>query len=95
MSKKQARGPRDGIKHQARGHERKNAPRRKRRFQRRADKPGVERFFPKGAKGKAFFAREEYQDGWVELTYIYDQVIYWLYGREDRRRACEFRDRFE
>lgn len=29
------------------------------------------------------------------MSYLYIKVIYWLYDRRDRRRALEFRDRFE
>ncbi len=37
MSKKKARGPRGGVKHQpGRGHDRKSAPRRKKEFARKA-----------------------------------------------------------
>ena len=97
MAKKKARGPRGGDKHQpGRGPDRKCGPRRKRRFRRRAEKPGVPRLFvPMGVRVKAPFARKGFREEWVELTYLYDKILYWLYDREDCCRAGEFRDRFE
>jgi hypothetical protein len=97
MANKNSRGPRGGVKHQpGRGHECRGAARRKKRFLRRAEKPGVTRScVPSGPPSRILPVLRIPSGEWIELTYLYDKMLYWLYGRGDRRRAAVFRDRFE
>jgi hypothetical protein len=97
MAKKKSRGPRGGVKHQAvRGQECRCAARRKKRFLQRAEKSGATRAcVPSGPPSRILPVLRIPSGEWIELTYLYDKMLYWLYGRGDRCRAAEFRDRFE
>src|SRR5439155_519509 len=39
--------------------------------------------------------RRKFADEWDEIGYLYDKLLYWLYGRADARKARPFVERLE
>ena len=37
--------------------------------------------------------RRKFADAWDEIVYLYDKLLYWLYQREDVRKARSFAER--
>jgi hypothetical protein len=62
----------------------------------RAERPGIPRArVPAGPPSRVLSERSVPAGEWIELTYLYDKILYWFYDRGDRPRALEIRDSFE
>src|SRR5437870_3625397 len=46
-------------------------------------------------KAKPITDRRKFADAWDEIGYLYDKLLYWLYQREDARKARVFAERLE
>lgn len=39
--------------------------------------------------------RRKFASAWDEIMYLHDKLLYWLYQREDERKACPYAKRLE